>query len=280
LVDGIPFTMPVASQDSPALMAAFSADAGKIAGLLPGDELHPLVLPNGRGVVLITVVDYTHTNIGKYVEFSIALGCTHGARPAPPLLPMLLQQRYGLGQYVWDLPVSSEISVKGGKGIWGMPKHQANLDFRIGERTVSSQYDLDGQLCMRIEIDRTRGWLPLKLGAANYCEFRGLLMKSTIYFGDHVGVGLGLRRSARMTIGDHPRMAPFRDLDISERPLLTVWLPHSGGVLDDHFEGWFVTEHEPPAVAPEGLESVVGLGLGQDWLEPPKADHRLDTPTR
>ena len=30
-----------------------------------------------------------------------------------------------VGQYVWDLPVSTEISVKGGKGIWGTPKHQA-----------------------------------------------------------------------------------------------------------------------------------------------------------
>ena len=39
--------------------------------------------------------------------------------------------KYGTGQYVFDLPVCSEISVKGGKGIWGMPKHQANLDFII-----------------------------------------------------------------------------------------------------------------------------------------------------
>jgi hypothetical protein len=37
----------------------------------------------------------------------------------------------GTGQYIPDLPVSSEISVKGGKGIWGMPKHKSNLDFKI-----------------------------------------------------------------------------------------------------------------------------------------------------
>ena len=46
-----------------------------------------------------------------------------------------------------------------------MPKHQANLDFVIRDDKVWSQYDLDGQLCCRIEVDRPR-WtgLPLEHG--------------------------------------------------------------------------------------------------------------------
>ena len=53
--------------------------------------------------------------------------------------------------------------MKGGKGIWGMPKHQANLDFRVDDRTMSSQYDLDGQLCLRI---RSTGRSGCKRAAA------------------------------------------------------------------------------------------------------------------
>jgi len=56
----------------------------------------------------------------------IAIACTHGLKPAPRLLPAIFMQHYGTGQYVIDLPVSSDISVKGGKGILGMPKHKAN----------------------------------------------------------------------------------------------------------------------------------------------------------
>ena len=191
LIDGIPFELPVASHHSPALMAAFSIDADKAAELLPGRELHPLLLSQNRGLLMITVVDYTSINIGKYIEFSIAIFVTHGLRAAPPLLPLLFQKRYDIGQYVYDLPVSTEISVKGGKGIWGMPKHQANLDFRIDPRTVSSQYDLDGKLAMRITIRRPR-WtgLPIRMSAANFCQFRGMLMKSDIYFHGPVGVNL------------------------------------------------------------------------------------------
>jgi hypothetical protein len=275
LVDGIPFKLPVASHHSPALMAAFTIDADKAAGLLPGDELHPLLLWRRRGVLLITVVDYTSTNIGKYIEFSIAIGVTHGPRPAPALLPLLFRRHYDVGQYVHDLPVSTEISVKGGKGIWGMPKHQANLDFRIDRRTVSSQYDLDGKLAMRITIRRPR-WtgLPIRMAAANFCQFRGMLWKSTIYFHGNIGAGVLGGGGADLLIGDSPRTAGLRELDISRRPLFTAFFPASAGILDDHFEGWFLSFDEPPATEPEGLKSVVDLGLSQAWLPPPSCDGR------
>src|SRR3954467_9841097 len=176
LVDGIPFSLPVNSEHTPALMAVFPIDAARAAELLPGNEIHPVRISSRRALLVITVVNYEITDIGRYIEFSIAIACTHGSSPAPPLLPGVLTGRYGTGQFVVDLPVSTEISVKGGKGIWGMPKHQANLDFVTHGDKVWSQYDLDGQLCCRIEVDlpRWRG-LPLNTAAINYCAFRGML---------------------------------------------------------------------------------------------------------
>ncbi len=270
LVDGIPFVLPVDSRDSPALMAVFPIDAGKAAALLPGTELKPLRLWGDRGALVVTVIDYRSTDIGRYIEFSIAIACTHGARTAPRLLPALVTRPWGTGQYVLDLPVSTEVSVKGGKGIWGMPKHQASLDFRIGDRTVSSQYDLDGRLAMRIEIDKPRfAVLPISAAGANYCAFRGMLMKSSVHFTATAGLRLPGTRSARLTLGDHPRMAPLHGLDIGSRPLATVWLPTSAGTLDDHLEAWFIHFDQPPETVPEGLESVASLGQGQEWPAPP-----------
>ncbi len=272
LVDGIAFVLPVHSERSPALMVAFTLDAERAARLLPGGELHPVRLPGGRGLLLVTVIDYRSTDIGAYIEFSIAVACTHGAKPAPPVVPGLFRKLYRTGQFVVDLPVSTEISVKGGKGIWGMPKHQANLDFVISDDRVTSQYDLDGQLCMRIEIDRPASLtLPaVTLGAANYCQFRGMLMKSSIYFKSPMQVALGRRAGARLLLGSHPRMDPLRTLDIASRPLFTAFMPESGGVLDDHFESWFLTYEQAPVERPAGLESVVDLGLSQEWLDPPR----------
>jgi len=278
LADGIPYRFPVDSVDCPVLLAAFTVDAEAATTLVPGDELQLVRLPGGRGLLLITVIDYRETDIGAYVEFAIALACTQGARRRLLLPTMLFQSWSRVGQYVWDLPVSSLVSVKGGKGIWGMPKHQANLDFRVDERSMSSQYDLDGKLCMRITVQRPQG---LKIGltafpAVNYCQFRGLLMKSTLYFSGQAEVGIGPSAQAQLLLGDHPRMDPLRELDIASTPVATLTLPHVSGVLDDHFEGWLVTSLTPPdpASPPEGLESVVGLPNDTTRLTPPAAAGR------
>jgi acetoacetate decarboxylase len=270
LVDGIPFELPVNSDRTSALMAAFEIDAAKAAALLPGNELHPARLWR-RAVLLITVINYELTDIGKYIEFSIGIACTRGSRPAPPLLPFPLRRAFGFGQYVLDLPVSTEISVKGGKGIWGMPKHQASLDFVVSDDAVSSQYDKDGSFVLRITIDRPqRLRLPLSIAAANYCQFRGLLMKSYVYMRGRAAFALGPSAAGTLELGDHPNARRLVGLQIAPKPLFTAFFPSSTGVLDDHFESWFVSSERPPESPPEGFESVIGLGLGQDWPEPPK----------
>lgn len=278
LVDDIPFDLPVNSSDSPALMAAFTIDLAKAQALLPGEELRAIKLPFGRGLLLVTVINYRTTDIGAYVEYSIAIGCVH-RRAGDGMLRTLLGERMSaFGQYVWDLPVSSLVSVKGGKGIWGMPKHQASLDFRVTDEDMSSQYDLDGQLCMRITVRRPRGpRLPLNnMAAANYCQFRGMLWKSRIFFSDKAEFAVGPRARGQLLLGSHPRMDPLRELDISDQPLFVACMPHSHGVLDDHCEGWFLTSATAPDPTrpPEGLPSVVGLPNDENWLPAPTSAGR------
>lgn len=275
LVDGIPFELPVHSEQSPALMVAFPMNADRAAQLMPGKEIHPFRLWGNTGLFVVTVIDYRITDIGAYIEYSLAMACTHGSEPAPPLLPVLRPNHYGLGQYVFDLPVSTEVSVKGGKGIWGMPKHQASLDFQVEKDTVSSRYEKDGQLAFQIDLDRPQRapiQLPFHVAALNYCQFRGMLVRSRIYFKARISAALGRNASARITIGDHPRVQPLKTLEIADSPLFTAYMPETEGVLDDYFESWFLTHERAPSDAPEGLESVVSLGRSEEWPPPPTRD--------
>lgn len=271
LVDGIPFTLPVDSKDTAALMAAFPISLAKAEAALPGNEVHALSF-GGKGVLVVTVVDYRKTDIGKYIEFSLAIACTHGRRAASPYLPLLMPRLFGTGQFVVDLPVSTEVSVKGGKGIWGMPKHQANLNFIVGDTSVSSQYDLDDKLCVKVEVKKPSfSGIPLRVSAANLCEFRGMLMKSYIHFQGSAGINLFDSAAAQLSLGDHPRAEKLKELEIEPRALFSAYIPKARGVLDDYFESWFVSHDRAPAASTEGLESVIGLGQGQEWLEPPHA---------
>jgi hypothetical protein len=114
----------------------------------------------------------------------------------------------------------------------------------------------------------------------NYCAFRGMLMKSSLYFKGKLGFHLFKKGSAKLTIGDHPRMQPLKDLEINPNPILAAFLPAANGVLDDHFESWFLTETKLPPTVPEGMESVVHLGQGQEWLTPPvPVNNSSDVPT-
>ena len=271
MVDNIPYTMPIAARKSPALMAGFYCDYNKAKQVLPGNQLHPLKFLNGKAAFMVTVVDYRDTSIGKYIEYSLALACTRGARPSPPILPILFMKAYHTGQFILDLPVSSEISVKGGKGIWGMPKHKASLDFKIGEEVVSAQYEKDGQFAFRIEIDKpAKTNFPVNVGAVNCSHYRNMLMASYIYFNTKAGIRFGKKATGRLYIGDHPRTRFMRDLQIESKPFFTIFMPEANGILDDYFECWFMTyDQKPTAVTPEGFETVFNLGLSEEWLPAP-----------
>lgn len=280
LVDGIPFELPIDTHDSSALVAGFFCNPERAQELLPGNELHA-VRVFGRGLFLVSVMNYRRTDIGTYIEYSIGVACTRGRRPLPAPLALGFPGRSGFGQFVYDLPVSTEISVKGGRGIWGMPKRQANLDYLVTDASVSTQYDLEGQLAMRVDLRRPKfSGLPIRGSSVAYCNLRGMLWKSYLYFKGRGGFSLR-RGAARLTIGDSPRMDPVRSLEVDPRSVFAAFLPDSSGVLDDHVESWFLGLEDPPVQTPEGLETVVALGLGTDWLAPPNrhAEHPVSAPT-
>jgi hypothetical protein len=66
-----------------------------------------------------------------------------------------------------------------------------------------------------------------------------------------------------------------KKLEIDPEPLLVAFIPEADGTLDDHLEAWFLSEPKPIQQQPEGFESVINLGLGQQWLAPPLAAGRL-----
>ena len=53
--------------------------------------------------------------------------------------------------------------------------------------------------------------------------------------------------------------------------IAAIYLPSIHGILDDHIESWFLDYDQLPEKAPEGMESVINLGLSEEWLPPPDA---------
>ena len=128
-------------------------------------------------------------------------------------------------------------------------------------------------MVMEVEVERPRfEGFPVRASAVNWCAFRGMLMKSDIYVKARAGFSLFKQGSARITLGDHPRADALRRLGIGPRPIMSAYMPESFGTLDDHIECWFLSYDQPPRTAPEGFESVIDLGLGEEWLPPPGSE--------
>ncbi len=106
-----------------------------------------------------------------------------------------------------------------------------------------------------------------------------MLMKSSIYFNDRAEVAVGPLPRPSCSSAIIPGWTRLRTLDLSSKAFFTACLPHSHGVLDDHFESWFITS--PNAVEPDDpwggddLGSVFGLPNSTEWLDPPSASGRL-----
>jgi hypothetical protein len=100
-----------------------------------------------------------------------------------------------------------------------------------------------------------------------------MLMKSTVYFRGRAQVGFGRGARGRFEVGGHPRLQALKALGPFEKPIFTAFFPEAHGVLDDHYEGWFLGFEQRPHQQPEGMESVVNLGLGEEWPPPPSAPH-------
>jgi hypothetical protein len=96
-----------------------------------------------------------------------------------------------------------------------------------------------------------------------------MLFKSIIHFNGSGGVIPFRKGSGRLCIGDQPRLQPLKELDVAADPVFVAFFPTVVGLLDDHVESWFLTYSQEPRCQPEGMESVVGLGLGQEWPPPP-----------
>jgi Acetoacetate decarboxylase (ADC) len=168
LVDGIPYTMPINGANSDVIMAGFTCDFEVAISLMPDRTLHPVRVSKDKAVFMVTIVDYRETDIGKYIEYSLALACHRGRKPGWPKLPAVFMNWYKTGQFILDLPVSTEVSVKGGKSIWGMPKHLANLDYINTDKMVTAQYEKDGQFAFRVEFEKpVKTHLKIKMGARN-----------------------------------------------------------------------------------------------------------------
>ena len=283
-VDGIPTSCRSTREDSPALMAAFTIDARRRPrALLPGNEVHPLRL-SGNTRPAARHGDRLPGHGHRHVHRVQHRHRVHAWRAGPRrrCCRCCSRSTTALGQYVVDLPVSTRDLREGRQGHLGHAQAPGEPGLPSSTEQHRQQPVRPGRPAGGAHRDRParQAWLPLRdrrrqlLRVPRHAdEVRHLLPRASSAF------RLGKKASARL----HPRGPSARAAaegagHLARSRSSPGFLPSSSGVLDDHFESWFLTYPDAARhTQPEGLESVVNLGLGQQWLTPPTAAGRQPT---
>ena len=152
-----PVELPVRYSDGSLMGAFWLVEETKAAALLP-DNLEPLLLPGRNAAAGLFMMDYRNSTLGPYGEVGIGIQAVRKGTGATligylwdmvanvfhvdEMLSLFGQEDSGL--YVVTLPVTTQVSVAGGREVWGFPKYLAEMQSDFSDPKRAS-FALEGE---------------------------------------------------------------------------------------------------------------------------------------
>ena len=213
--------VPMTVQRAVAGLVVCTGDADAVAATLP-DDLTPVRLPGGLGVVLLLAVDYVDNPLGDYDEVVVGLAARPVGMLGGPVRGVLDVLRGRFGVWIEHMAVDQAFTREAGEAIWGYPKTLDALDFDHGGPLATCTWARDGREVLRI-TQPTRGLLPApSLPVSTYTRIDDRTMRTQLHASPR-GVGVALS-GVDVRLGDHPIADDLAGLGIGRRPVAAAWL--------------------------------------------------------
>lgn len=206
-------------------LAAFTADAGALTERLPAG-LVPFAWRPGRGVVMLSLVDYRDNPLGDYDELVVATAVRRDrpgpGRPGRGALSRLRSLLSGPdGVFVHHMPVDQAFTREAGETIWGYPKTHDRLRIVTTAGRAGARWWQDGRLVLELGVPRG-GRLPVPPGRGATFSLKDGRLHRTRLTARGRGARLG-PGGASLTLGDHPVADGLRALKLSAGAVATAW---------------------------------------------------------
>lgn len=202
-------------------LSVFAGNAAAIRDTLP-DDLTPVQLPGGRGIVLLLVVRYLDNPLGSYDEVVVGLAARPLRMRGGPVVGVrdVLQGRFGV--WIEHMAVSEPFTREAGEQIWGYPKTLDEIDLDVTGPRATCTWGRDGGTILTT-AQPTTGLLPAPpLPVQTYTRIDGVTMRTRLRARTR---GVGVRPlGTRVELGDHRVAEDLADLGIANRPLAASWL--------------------------------------------------------
>lgn len=211
----------------------FMADYGKVAAIMPSDNLHPLQLPNGRAVIGIAAYNYRDTSIGPYGEVPVGIPVLLNKKKSrlSGLIPLLKESNYpGFGILVQHLPVTHITARDAGRGEWGYTKFVADMTFRITPEYFQCTMNEKDNPILELHVPK-QGFKKLDRKPLTTYSVRDRQLIKTVV--KHRGIKRTALnpKGAYVKLGDHPVSESIKALDISTRPFMSIYYTERSAIL-------------------------------------------------
>lgn len=214
LSTGQTVTVPL-STDATVTGAVLSASRERVRELLPAG-LDPVRVLPGRAAVAFLCVEYRRIgggNVEPYDEFGVVVPAVRGSTGLPTV--SFLREP---GAYVRYLPVTTEAGRALGVEVWGYPKEVGEVAIEDEGACRRATVTVGGDHLATIAVDRPPA-IERHQTAYSYTFDDGTLRRQPLELRGEIGVWpFGDRVS--ITLGDHPRAARLRDLELGNRALV------------------------------------------------------------
>lgn len=130
-IGGQPGKTPTFYYDGGSMTVVFPARYSRLRELMPDPRYVPARLAPGLGVLAITCFEYRDTDIGPYNELAVSIPLNEPYfRANLPGRALLAAARLGQQHvFIQDLPVTTEIALRGGADFFNFPKFIAQIEF-------------------------------------------------------------------------------------------------------------------------------------------------------
>lgn len=133
----------------------FFVDCERVTPLLAGTGLEPCRFCGNKAAITLAFFNYRDVSIGGYDEVFIATLVIPDFLPRPKhVLPALLRggSSGSIGATVLEMPVTSPRARAAGREIWGFPKFEARIPFRItGNEFEFSVIETGGETLLAVK---------------------------------------------------------------------------------------------------------------------------------
>jgi len=232
---GQPIKCPILYYDLRWINAIFTTRTSKLKKLLPHPNFKPIEMWPGMSMLGITVFEYRDSSIGPYNEIAFVIPIKFQTGFVFPGLALISMMRKNVfPSYIYQMPVTIDISVKAGLHFWNHPKLLSEITIRDNGDNLDVTLKENGIMILKMSARKLAAKQSSRVQFHTYSVKENIVMHGLVDGWAPRLSKVMMGNMAQLELGEHWISKELAELELSK-------VARSGM----YAEGMMLKMHEP-----------------------------------